>query len=218
MVHGCTRFFIQQIIFSLSRCDMDLFCTYHIVKDIRIDTRRIDHTPGLVYFFFCMDPVAAFCLFNLFHCGVKIKFCSVFTGILRKCKVQFKRTHNTAGRCIQGCIHFFGKIRLHPAHFIAGKNLKSFHTVFLALFFQFFQTLPLFFSKTKYQGTVSLKRNIQIFRQLFHHPVSPHIHLCHQTARTGIKSGMHDSAVRLGCSTADILFLFQYPDFQIIPG
>ena len=49
MVHVCTRFFIGKIIFSARDCDMDLFCTYHIVKDIRfIDTRLPSFLPHRV--------------------------------------------------------------------------------------------------------------------------------------------------------------------------
>ena len=148
MVYGCARFFVQQIILSLPWCNTDLFFTDHIVKNIRINTRCIYHTTGLICFLSGMDPISTFRLFYLLHRRIKIKFCSVLTGIFRKSQIQFKRTHDTTGRCIQCSIYFFGKIRFHPAYFFAGKNLKSFYPIFFTLFFQFFQAFHFIFCKT----------------------------------------------------------------------
>ena len=58
------------------------------------------------------------------------------------------------------------------------------------------------------QGTVLLKREVQILRELLHHLVSTHIQLRHQGSRRRIIAGMDDRTVGLRCTTAHIFFFF----------
>ena len=212
----CSCTFIKKHILTLTRSDMQFFLTYHIMKNIRIDTGSIDDTACLKITLWGFHNKTIFLFSDVLYFCVKFKFHAIVICVLCHCNVQLKGTDNSGCRCIQCCQHLIRQIRLHGKCLFSVKDPQSLYSVFQSSFTQLMQHGNSILSCTDSQRTSLFKRKIQFLRKLSHHIAALHIQFRHKASRFCIITGMSDSAVCLGSSTAYILFSLQNADFQPI--
>ena len=127
-------FFIQQTILALSRNDLNLLFTDHIVKNIRINACSIYYQFCLIHMILRADLIISIFFYNILNFLVQEKLYTVCTCIFCQCDRQSKRTYNAACRRIQRSHDLIRHLRFHLPHFITGNDLTSFHTIFLRFF------------------------------------------------------------------------------------
>ena len=210
---------IQKKVIASSCRDVNFLLADHVVKLIRIDSCRVDHTFCPVLAVACPEmPDSIGIGMDLFCLRIKEEIHSVFLRILSHGNVQSEGADDSRARCIQCCHRILRKIRLHLQRLFPVKHPKSRHSVGNSLLIELLQSLQTGFIQTDNERSVPAERKIKILGERLHHLIPPQVHPRHHGSRLTVVSGVHDCTVCLGRSAAHILLFFQYADLCLIPG
>ena len=111
-----------------------------------------------------------------------------------------------------------GQIGLQSEKFLSLQNPKIRYTVFSSPLQQFRKESGILIFRADDQGTVSVKREIQLPGQSVHHLIAPDIHLCLLRAGQSVETCVNNGAVGLGGAAADILLPLDHTDGAPISG
>ena len=87
---SCTL--VQKAVFTLSRRNVNLLLTDHIVEPVRIDACRIDYIPGPEGSLICMQRIASIDFDDVLYFCPEMEFYSVFIRIFCQGNIQPERT------------------------------------------------------------------------------------------------------------------------------
>ena len=132
---------------------------------------------------------------DIYNFCVKAEFRAVCISIFSQSGVQLERADHPCGRRIQGGVYIFGNVWLQCLHLFTVQDLETFYSVRDAPVIERLQSGHFTFFQAHYKSSVPNKSEIQIFRKLLHHFVSPEIQLRHERSCRRVKSGVDQSTV-----------------------